>query len=193
MKKEVLLSFVGHAVLLATLGIITGLGIRRDTRRPEVFTIQIIDPGTPAPVTETPKTHLVEPKPKPQATPETKPKPEPKKEEPKTVRTKQGLGARIEGADALGYSYYLNIILNKIAENWLNPYAGQARPHTATVYFIIEKDGTITGVKLEKGSGDAAYDASCNRALLATEKLPPLPPEFTGTRLKLHLEFEHKP
>ena len=106
---------------------------------------------------------------------------------------KQGLGARIEGADALGYSYYLNIILSKISENWYNPYMGQSRTLLATVYFIIERDGTVKEVKLETGSGDGPYDMSCTRALLVTEKLPPLPPEFKGERLKLHLEFEYKP
>lgn len=192
MKRELLFSFVGHVALFAVIGLVTGLQLRRDTRRPQVFTISIIDPGSSQPAVEEPRPHLVEPKPKAQERP--KPKPEPRKpEEPKVVRNKLGLGARLEGADALGYSYYLNIILSKIAENWYNPYAGQALTFRATVYFMIEKDGAIKEVKLEKGSGNSSYDASCTRALLATERLPQLPPEFTGDRLKLHLEFEYKP
>ena len=192
MKKEILFSFVGHVVLLAAVGIATGLHLVRDTRRPEVITVHIVNPGSPQPVKETPTAHLVEPKPKPQAKPAPK-KPEPKPKEESVVK-KQGLGARIEGADALGYSYYLNIILTKIADNWYNPYAGQPATLRATVYFVVEKDGTIADVKIEKGSGNPSYDASCTRALLATERLPPLPPEYTaGSQLKLHLEFESKP
>jgi len=84
-------------------------------------------------------------------------------------------------------------VLTRISDNWLNPYAGEANVLTATVVFVIERDGTVTGVQVEKKSGDAAYDASCERALLVLDKLPPLPPEFTGPRLKLHLEFEQKP
>jgi TonB family protein len=93
----------------------------------------------------------------------------------------------------LGYSYYLNVILTRISDNWLNPYAGDAKVLTATVVFTIERDGMVKEVKIEKKSGDAAYDASCERALLVLDRLPPLPPEFTGPRLKLHLEFEQKP
>jgi TonB family protein len=104
-----------------------------------------------------------------------------------------GLGGRIEGAEALGYSYYLNSMLTRISDNWLNPYAGGPQVLTATVMFTIERDGTIKDVQIEKKSGDATYDASCERSLLVTDKLPPLPPEFSGPRLKLHLEFEQKP
>lgn len=194
MRREILFSFIGHALLLTALGVLTGLRSGRESRRPNVITIQIVNPGVPQPATENPTAHVVEPKPKPQVTPKPEPRPKPVPKNKESVMKKQGLGARIEGADALGYAYYLNIILNRIAENWLNPYAGQARIYRATVYFVIEKDGSITGVKLEKGSGDAAYDASCTRALLATDKLPPLPPEYTaGNQLKLHLEFESTP
>ena len=64
----------------------------------------------------------------------------------------------------------------------------------STRLFVRERfSHTAIMVKVEKKSGDAAYDASCERALLVTDKLPPLPPEFPGPRLKLHLEFEQKP
>lgn len=193
MKRELLFSVAGHVVLVAVLGIVTAAKVTRDTRRPQVFQVKLVNPGTPTPTTKPEKAQVVEPKPKTQ--PKPKPKPEvekPKPEEPSVVK-KHGLGARIEGAEALGYSYYLNIILSKISESWYNPYAGQSRTFLSTVYFVIERDGRVTDVKLEKGSGDAAYDMSCTRAMLVTEKLPPLPPEFTGQRLKLHLEFEYKP
>ncbi len=192
MRREILFSFLGHVVLLLGIAFVSGLRAQRESRRPNVITVQIVNPGTPQPAPESPTTHVVEPKPKPQIT--TKPEPKSTQEKKENLVKKHGLGARIEGADALGYAYYLNIILNRIAENWLNPYAGQARTYRATVYFVIQRDGSVTDVKLEKSSGDAAYDASCTRALLATEKLPPLPPEYTASnQLKLHLEFESTP
>ncbi|HDQ99061.1 MAG TPA: TonB family protein [candidate division WOR-3 bacterium] len=203
MKRELVFSTVIHVVLLAALGIISAIGARPRTR-PQVYQVTLVSGGTPESRTETrpEQTRVVEPEPKPEAKPEprtetkpeAKPKPEPSKPRPsrETVR-RQGLGARIEGAQALGYSYYLNVILARISENWLNPYAGQNRAILATVFFVVERDGTIGEVKLEKSSGDAAYDASCTRALLVTGKLPPLPSEFTGERLRLHLEFEYKP
>jgi TonB family protein len=186
---ELLLSFAGHALVV---GIAALLGMSRavkDMRRPIVFNVAVVSPGTPLPKTEAKGTTLVESKPKSRA--KAQAKAEPKKGS--NVVKRQGLGARIEGAEALGYSYYLNVILTRISDNWLNPYAGDAKVLTATVMFVIERDGMVKEVKIEKKSGDAAYDASCERALLVLDRLPPLPPEFTGPRLKLHLEFEQKP
>ncbi len=56
--------------------------------------------------------------------------------------------------------------------------------------FVIERDGQITEVKLERSSGEALFDEACLRSVLVTGKLPPLPDEFTAPRLKIHLEFE---
>ncbi|GEM_PF-537059 len=202
---DVLLSLVLHAIIIGTAAVLSVSRAVKDTRRPIVFTVSVVNPGTPLPEATEPKgTTVMEAKPQVQPKPKTetkaKTKPAPKTQ-PKAAASKgdggavrrQGLGARIEGAEALGYSYYLNVILARISENWFNPYAGSGRTLSTTVMFIIERDGTVRDVKLEKNSGDAAYDASCERALLVTDKLPPLPPEFTGPRLKLHLEFEQKP
>jgi len=191
MKKEVLVSFVGHLVLVGAVTLAGALKLGRPKSHPPMLVVQLIGSGAPQPVVESPTAKVLEPKPKAQVKPE--PEPEPKPENQSGVVKKHGLGARIEGADALGYAYYLNTILAKIGDNWANPYAGQNKTFTATVYFVVEKDGRITEVKLEKGSGNAAYDASTTRALLVTQQLPALPPEFTGPRLKLHLEFEYKP
>lgn len=189
MKRELLFSFVGHAVALGIVALLGISHVARDQRRPMVLSVSVVSPGTPLPQQAVKGTALVEPKPRTQGK-------TPTKTEPKTDAStykRQGLGARIEGAEALGYSYYLNVILTRISENWLDPYLGQAQVLTATVVFVIEKDGSVREVKLEKTSGDRTYDESCTRALLVTDRFPPLPPEFTGPRLKLHLEFEHKP
>lgn len=187
--SELLLSFAGHALVLGVAALLSIGRVARDTRKPIVFNVAVVNPGTPLPETESKGTTVVESKPQAQAKP--KAQAEPKKAQ--NVVKRQGLGARIEGAEALGYSYYLNVILTRISDNWLNPYAGQAKTLSATVVFVIERDGAVREVKLEKRSGDPGYDASCERALLVLDRLPPLPPEFTGPRLKLHLEFEQKP
>ena len=198
MKRDFLLSFAGH-VLVVGVAVLFGIGkIARDTRRPVVFSVSIVGGGgTPLPQGGAQGTTLVESKPKSQA----KAQPTAQSKTPtkagagsgSSTFKRQGLGVGVEGAEALGYSYYLNAMLTRVSDNWLNPYAGQAKVLTATVVFDIERDGTVKDVKVEKKSGAAAYDASCERALLVTDKLPPLPPEFTGPRLKLHLEFEQKP
>ena len=106
------------------------------------------------------------------------------------VKTRAGLGARAEGFE---YSYYLNVVLARIGENWINPYATSNYQLKCTVFFIIERDGSLTGAKIENGSKNSIYDQSALRAVLATRNLPPLPEDFKSNQLKLHLEFEYQP
>lgn len=201
MRREFLISFAGHAALLAAISFLTTVAKPRDPRRPQVITVQLLPAaGTPQP--QPASTKLVEPVPKPEPKPEPKPqaKPESKPQskpqaKPQTkpgqdVIRRQGLGAKVEGAEALGYNYYLAQMLDKIAQNWEDPYAAQTGAWRATVMFVIERDGTLSEIKVEKGSGDRTYDRACLRAVQVTERLPPLPPEFTAPRLKIHLEFE---
>ena len=199
---DLLLSFALHAVIIGAAAALSVSRVVKDTRRPIVFNVSVVSAGTPLPeAAEAKGATVVEAKPKSQAKPKakveakakTEGKAAAKKGDGMVRRKGLGLGARIEGAEALGYSYYLNVILTRISDNWINPYAGSAKTLNATVMFVIERDGTVREVKIEKKSGDAAYDASCERALLVLDRLPPLPPEFTGPRLKLHLEFEQKP
>jgi TonB family protein len=195
---ELFLSLAGHALIIGVAAVLGASHVVKDTRRPIVFNVSVVSPATPLPEASEPKGATVveakpkaEPKTQTKAATETNPKSAPKRSGGTVKR--QGLGARVEGAEALGYSYYLNVILTRINDNWMNPYVGSGKTFSATVVFVIERDGNVRDVKLEKKSGDAAYDAACERALLVTDKLPPLPPEFPGPRLKLHLEFEQKP
>jgi TonB family protein len=199
-SPDLLVSLALHAAIIGAAAVLSISHAVKDTRRPIVFNISVVSPATPLPEAAEPKgTTVVEAKPKaqsrakakPKAVTETKAMSAPKRGDGTVKR--QGLGARVEGAEALGYSYYLNAILTRINDNWINPYAGSGKTFSATVVFVIDRDGAVHDVKLEKKSGDGSYDASCERALLVTDKLPPLPPEFAGPQLKLHLEFEQKP
>ncbi|UCD20186.1 MAG: TonB C-terminal domain-containing protein, partial [candidate division WOR-3 bacterium] len=87
------------------------------------------------------------------------------------------------------YSYYLNILLNKISRNWHNPFRGQNVVMKSIVYFEVDKDGNIYSVRLEDRSGNELYDETTMRAVIATKSLPPLPDEFGDDYLKVHLEF----
>jgi TonB family protein len=87
------------------------------------------------------------------------------------------------------YSYYLNILLNKIAQNWNNPYRNKDVILKSIVYFEVKEDGLITNIRIEDDSGDEVYNESTLRAVALTKKLPPLPQEFSDDYLKVHLEF----
>jgi TonB family protein len=130
------------------------------------------------------------PTPKTEPIPKTPKKPANQTKTSGIVKTKAGLGARAEGFE---YSYYLNIILTRIGENWINPYATSNYQLKCTIFFIIERDGKITAARIEQSSKNSIYDQSALRAVLATHNLPPLPQDFQSNQLKLHLEFEYLP
>lgn len=87
------------------------------------------------------------------------------------------------------YSYYLNILLNKIGQNWNNPYREKDIILKSIVYFEVDKNGLISNIRIEEDSGDEIYNESTIRAVALTKKLPPLPEEFSDDYLKVHLEF----
>lgn len=191
MKRELLVSFAGHiAVLVIAGGIARFAPGRQAVSRPAVITVEILRSGGGEPKGSSAAPRLVQPAPRPEPakkSPEKKAAPKPRKGDDEVRRN--GLGARVEGGAVLGYNYYLQAMLERIGANWEDPGYGGGRIR-ATVFFVIERDGKLQEVKLEKSSGDALFDEACVRAVVVTGKLPPLPDEFATERLKIHLEFE---
>ncbi len=104
-----------------------------------------------------------------------------------------GLGsAFVEGGD-FESPYYLNIAFGKIRENFTNPLRQTNLPIRATVYFIIQKNGKVVESEIETSSGITIFDQSALRAVLSSNPLPPLPQEYKGEWLGIHLEFEFLP
>lgn len=102
-------------------------------------------------------------------------------------------GFSLQAEGGIVSSFYLNIVLNKIAENWYNPYQNTNLNLKATIFFKITREGKIEDVQIEKSSLKEDYDEYCQRAVLLTKDLPPLPNDFHADVLKIHLEFEYKP
>lgn len=141
---------------------------------------------------ETPK-EIPKEKAPPEQTQKPKETPQPKKTPEKKV-VKKGLPditPKIYTGSGRGftYSYYLNILLNKINKSWHNPFKGKDVVLRSMVYFEVDKRGTIYNVRLEENSGDRVYNESTIRAVTLAKKLPPLPQEFADDYLKVHLEF----
>jgi len=96
-------------------------------------------------------------------------------------------GTRLDQAD-FTYSYYVDRMLIAIGTNWFKPsQAGSASP---VIYFRIERDGAIADPVVEKSSGLPFVDRAALRAVIASSPLPPLPAEYGGTHLGVHLKFE---
>jgi protein TonB len=78
---------------------------------------------------------------------------------------------------------------NRITENW-NQH--QKTTGVVTMYFTIQRNGEITGVQVEKSSGNPVLDLASQRALITTKMLAPLPTPFPGRQLPVHLEFVYE-
>lgn len=98
-------------------------------------------------------------------------------------------GASVSAFDAdFPFRYYIEQLQSLIATNWQKP---DAPDETAcTVYFKILRSGQVTDVKVEAPSSLAYYDRAASRAVFAANPLPPLPPEFKGETLGVHLRFQ---
>jgi protein TonB len=60
-----------------------------------------------------------------------------------------------------------------------------------TMKFTILRDGTIQAVSVDKSSGFYALDNAATRALVLTQRLPPLPDPFPNPTLTVHMRFEY--
>lgn len=85
------------------------------------------------------------------------------------------------------YSLYIDRMVKLVGDRWFRPDSGGEA--LAQVYFVINRDGTVRDVKIEKSSGVASFDRAAYRAVLEASPLPPLPAAYSGTFLGVHLTF----
>ena len=85
------------------------------------------------------------------------------------------------------FGAYANIIRNNIAQNW-KPIRTPGQP-VVVVTFTIQRNGSVTNVKVSRSSGVQALDFSAQRAVLDAT-LPPLPPNFPRNQADVDLRFE---
>lgn len=104
-----------------------------------------------------------------------------------------GGGITVDSQD-FRFAYYLEVLRERISYNWAPPPVfGVTSEVTATVYFKIARDGTISGEEVEKTSKHEIFDRSAVRAVRLADPLPPLPAGFKGKWLGVHFEFQHTP
>ena len=82
---------------------------------------------------------------------------------------------------------YLVTMKDMITRNWDSK---QGTTAIAQVRFVIQKDGRIVDVLVEKSSGRQDLDYLASRALQLA-RLPPLPAEYPEAALTVHLFFEY--
>lgn len=104
----------------------------------------------------------------------------------------RAVGVRTDGD--FRFAYYLAAIRNKIGSRWVPPPGMDARGRTvhATLYFRIGRDGQISVAQVENTSGNAFFDQTAMRALLAATPLPPLPAGYNDAWLGVHFGFDYQ-
>lgn len=203
MKKALLLSFALHFSLLSLFKVRLSPSKKRYPYR--IYRVSLVPaplriPGGAEATMEEKKPTKIAPLPKKKKAEkrikEKKKKAKTKRAEKKerVVKSEIGLGAKVssEAGGSFEYSYYLSMILKKIGKNWRNPYQFSPITIRAVIFFTIHRNGRIADVRIEEPSGNIPYDQAALRAVLVTKHLPPLPQEFKGNYLNVHLEFEHK-
>ncbi len=107
-----------------------------------------------------------------------------------------GFGSELSsqiGLSNFPYTYYLQTIHSKISGNW---YTSQISPGVTgnfrtTVYFKIFRNGEISTLEVREPSGIRSLDLSALRAIQSSAPFPPLPNDYEGEFLGIHLIFEH--
>ncbi len=99
-----------------------------------------------------------------------------------------GMGGRLDVSNFCCPDY-LETMVMRIQRNWES---AQGIAGQVIIKFTIQRDGSITGIELERSSGYPGLDLTAQRALLNTRQLPPLPAAYPNPVLTLHLNFDYK-
>ena len=95
-------------------------------------------------------------------------------------------GARVD-APNFCCPAYLATVVQVIKRAWQQ---NQGTSGKNTVKFVVQRDGRVTDVEVEESAGQL-LDLTSRRALVVTNAVAPLPREFAGDKLTIHLVFEY--
>ena len=108
----------------------------------------------------------------------------------KPIASESG-GLKIDAKD-FPFAYYLTILQNRVQSNWQPPFqtSTQQEKMSTVIGFQVLRNGKIVNINIEKSSGRYLFDQAAQRAVYSANPLPPLPDEFSGDHLSVHIEFE---
>jgi TonB family protein len=96
-------------------------------------------------------------------------------------------GSHIAGVDNpdFTYGYYLDRLLSLIDANWVRPSIGGGA--YAIVTFHINRDGSLSDLRVAQSSGYNSFDLAALRAVQNAAPFPPLPRAYNHDDLGIHL------
>jgi TonB family protein len=99
----------------------------------------------------------------------------------------QGFSGTLDVADFC-CPEYIQTMLQRVRGVWQQNQGVEAE---TTVRFTIQRDGSITGITVDRRSGNTALDLAAQRAVVMTRQLPPLPDAFPNPTLTVNLIFQY--
>jgi TonB family protein len=92
----------------------------------------------------------------------------------------------------------LQRVLHDVKENWYRVIPESAEPPISkkgkvAIEFVILKNGTVAGMKLDGSSGDIPLDRAAWAGITGSNPFQPLPSEFPGQYLGLRIYFFYNP
>ena len=98
-----------------------------------------------------------------------------------------------DGAFGDSYGWYVAAVQRSLSNNWLQALVNTNLKTAPRVYvsFTIGRDGTISELKIDQPSGIPSLDASAQRAVLRSNPLQPLPPQYRGSNVAVSVYFEY--
>jgi len=108
----------------------------------------------------------------------------------------QKAALRTEGSglfDTKGFPLgeYARIIIERIKGNWFIPSNLRQSQGKSTLIFFIEKDGSVSNLRVVNSSGSQSLDLAALSAVLGSKPLPPLPGGFPGEHVGAKFVFSY--
>ena len=107
-----------------------------------------------------------------------------------------GMAIKAEGGGdfASRYGWYIEAVKRRIQTNWLqntiDPGVRAAHVAHAVVEFTIYKDGTVKDIRISQTSGNLSMDNSGLRAIMSSNPMPGLPPDYSGSTVRVIFDFD---
>ncbi|MGP0021048.1 MAG: TonB family protein [Candidatus Sulfotelmatobacter sp.] len=108
---------------------------------------------------------------------------------------KGGFGITGGGGDfGTKYAWYVHVIQQKVAENWLKYEVDPRITSAERVYitFDVMRDGHPTNVQIEQSSNVPSLDNSAKYALQRIDTFGPLPSDYSGGKISVEYWFDYK-
>ena len=110
-----------------------------------------------------------------------------------TVPTRAGTVSMGTQDAAFGqrFAYYVNQLTQQVAQQW---YTGMLDPnangHRVYITFEVDRDGSVTNVRIAQPSGDATLDQTAINAVRRIGSFAPLPDGYNGSHINVTYYFD---